>query len=220
MESAEIIITDDGSHSLYSNKYGEQYHSSFGAIQESEHIFISGGLNYFADNDRINVLEIGTGTGLNVLLTFMQSERRNMSIEYDGIELFPPNKKILEQLNYPNELKVNRSVFDLIHSSRNEVIDLSENFRFRNYLESVHSVELENDKYNIVYMDAFSPEIQPEMWSVNVFKKINKSMNLGGVLTTYSCKGVVKRALKSAGFIIEKLPGPPGKREFLRATKV
>lgn len=220
MEGTEIIITDDGSHSLYSNKYGEQYHSSFGAIQESEHIFISGGLNFFADNDRINILEIGTGTGLNVLLTFIQSERRNISIEYDGIELFPPNKKILEQLNYPNVLKVNRSVFDLIHSSRNDTIDISENFRFRNKLDSVHTVELENDKYNIVYMDAFSPDIQPEMWSVNVFEKINKSMNLGGVLTTYSCKGVVKRALKSAGFIIEKLPGPPGKREFLRATKV
>ena len=220
MEGTEIIITNDGSHSLYSNKYGEQYHSSFGAIQESEHIFISGGLNFFADNDRINILEIGTGTGLNVLLTFIQSERRNISIEYDGIELFPPNKKILEQLNYPNVLKVNRSVFDLIHSSRNDTIDISENFRFRNKLDSVHTVELENDKYNIVYMDAFSPDIQPEMWSVNVFEKINKSMNLGGVLTTYSCKGVVKRALKSAGFIIEKLPGPPGKREFLRATKV
>ena len=220
MKSAEIILTDDGSHSLISNKFGEQYHSSFGAIQESEHIFISGGLKYIGDTDNINILEIGTGTGLNVLLTFIQKINSNTPIDYDGIEQFPPNEKTIKQLNYPDILEIDRSVFEQIHSAQNEAVNLSDSFRFRNFLENVHSVELPENRYNLIYMDAFSPDIQPEMWSVKLFEKLFRSMKRGGVLTTYSCKGVVKRALKSAGFTIEKLPGPPGKREFLRATKV
>ncbi len=220
MFKREFVITEDGSHTLFNEEVGECYHSSFGAIQESEHIFMVAGLKELLSQPSLNILEVGTGTGLNVLLTYLKTSNLNMVVNYDGIELYPIDKEIVERLNYCQILKVDNKLLSKIHSGKNKSIHLGQSFTFKNTICNIIEMELEKDKYNLVYFDAFSPDAQPDIWTEELFVKIYFSMKNGGILTTYSCKGIVKRALKSAGFIIEKLPGPPGKREFLRAVKV
>ncbi len=214
----EIRKTGDGSHTLFSVDFGEQYHSTHGAVQESQHIFINAGLKYVsAKNKVVNVLEVGFGTGLNFLLTAKYASENNITVNYTGIEAFLPGKNILKNLNYPLLLGIDKKKYLRIFEDKQ-----GEYSRFVNYhiVESkIQDAEIENEKYNLVYFDAFSPEIQPEMWNVSIFTKVYNAMLKSSVLTTYSCKGDVKRALKSAGFDLEKLPGPPGKREFLRAVK-
>jgi len=219
--SDRVQITKDGSHTLYCDMLGETYHSAFGAIQESRHIFIEAGLNkQLAGNmSKINILEVGTGTGLNVLLTLIQLENSDFSVNYDGFEPFPISNKEANVLNYPELLNADVEKFNLIHSAVNKPVILNENFVFKNYCKRIEDAELPDNYYNVIYFDAFSPDAQGELWNTAVFRKLYKSMTSGGVLTTYSCKGMVKRALIEVGFGIEKLPGPPGKREFLRAVK-
>lgn len=213
---SNLQITRDGSHTLYSNMYGETYHSSYGSIQESKHIFIHAGLDLFLNHQHINVLEIGFGTGLNALLSLLWAEKHKIFINYHGIEAFPILSKEISELNFPEILGCDRLIFENLHKEehKNKADYFNMNLiktSFLNYLP-------DNDAFDLIYFDAFSPESQPEMWSEEGFKKLFHAMKSGGVLTTYSCKGSVKRALKAAGFGIEKLPGPPGKREFIRAT--
>lgn len=221
MSEDRIRLTKDGSHTLYNSIIGETYHSSFGAIQESRHIFIDAGLGTVLNNTKgtINILEVGIGTGLNVLLTYCFTLDNDAKIVYDGYEPFPISNEEISLLNYSNILDVQDDVIASIHSQGNANNLLSSNFHFNYYSMVVQEACLPQNHYNLVYFDAFSPESQPEMWDVSLFEKIYNSMQSGGILTTYSCKGVVKRALKEAGFDIEKLPGPPGKREFLRAIR-
>ena len=221
MIKSRLIITDDGSHTMYSDRVGENYHSSFGAIQESKHIFIEAGLVTVVENKlkQVNILEVGTGTGLNILLAYLWSEENNISVTYHGYEPYPISKEEALLFNYPKQLLVNKNLFLLIHDKLNRIINLSNKFSL-----FVNETEIENAKlphgfYDVVFFDAFSPDAQPEMWTPDIFTDIYRSLKCGGVLTTYSCKGTVKRSLKEAGFVIEKLPGPPGKREFLRAYK-
>ncbi|MFK5854799.1 MAG: tRNA (5-methylaminomethyl-2-thiouridine)(34)-methyltransferase MnmD [Bacteroidota bacterium] len=216
-----LYVTDDGSHTLFSSKANENYHSTFGAIQESKHIFIEAGLNSVIrkDNDKVRILEVGTGTGLNILLAYLWSLKNNISISYQGYEPFPISKDEVRQLNYPHQLLVDEHVFSLIHDNNNEVINLSDSFLIQVNNCKIEKANLEDKFFDVVFFDAFSPSAQPELWTTHIFIQIYNSLKEGGVLTTYSCKGIVKRALKQAGFRIEKLPGPPGKREFLRAWK-
>jgi tRNA U34 5-methylaminomethyl-2-thiouridine-forming methyltransferase MnmC len=235
----KIIITSDGSHSIYIPELNEHYHSIHGAIQESKHVFIEAGLKPFLrpaflnENSgetvrEINVLEVGFGTGLNALLTFVETFNYNLKINYTTIEAFPLSKEIVESLNYVSEISklfnfdaINlKNAFNLIHNSEWEQKNsVTENFILKKIGNTLQDANLFNEKFDLIYFDAFGPPVQPEMWTEEIFAKIADATNQGGILVTYCAKGEVKRTLKKSGFIVESLPGPPGKREMVRARK-
>lgn len=220
-----VIQTADGSHSLYVLELGERYHSIHGAIQESKHVFIQSGLKQFVpqtqDTNSLNILEIGLGTGLNALLTLIESEQAGIAIHYTAIEAFPLEKNLTEQLNYIELLdaKQFKEAFGCIHSSDwNKTTRLTNKFDLLKLYTTVENAVLE-PKFHLVYFDAFGPRVQPEMWTEEVFSKIHSAMVANSCLVTYCAKGEVKRTLKRVGFIVESIPGPPGKREMVRAWK-
>jgi tRNA U34 5-methylaminomethyl-2-thiouridine-forming methyltransferase MnmC len=217
----EIQTTSDGSHTIFVPGLNEHYHSVHGAINESRHIFIGAGLNFISKkNKKINILEIGFGTGLNALLTYIESEKNNLFINYSSLELFPLKEDVFSRLNYPELIQDHniKEIFLKLHFCfwEQEVI-ISDFFSLKKMNISLLNYIPENQYYDLIYFDAFGPDVQPEMWTLEVFQKMAFSLKSGGVLVTYSTKGTVKRNLKEAGFIIEKLPGPVGKREILRA---
>ncbi len=239
MQKTEIKITDDGSHTLFVPGIDECYHSTKGAVQESKHVFIDAGLRK-SGKTVINVLEVGFGTGLNTLLTIQYLEnqlttgypdseisesnqsgtKRLESVSYTAIELYPVTPEKALELNYPEITDLStRRLFEKIHTSGwNEPIQITENFRLLKLKADFTTDEL-NEKFDVIYFDAFSPEKQPEMWTEEIFKKLYHCASDEAVLTTYCAKGAVRRAMISAGFSVERLPGPPGKREILRAVK-
>jgi tRNA U34 5-methylaminomethyl-2-thiouridine-forming methyltransferase MnmC len=213
----EHRITQDGSSTLFVPELGEHYHSHFGAIQESKHIFIDSALSQI-DKENINVLEFGFGTGLNALLSCNYAIEKDVSIRYLGIEKYPLSKSEYSYLNYGN--KSNDKYIQLILQAeweREEVINKS--FSLTKIESDFRTICLKQNDYDVVFFDAFAPDVQPHLWSKEIFKKIYLSMRKGGVLTTYTVKGVVRRILKEVGFRVEKIPGPPGKREITRAWK-
>lgn len=215
----EIKTTSDGSHTLYVPKIDECYHSTHGAIQESRHIFINAGLKHCQRSD-INVLEIGFGTGLNALLALEEAEKSKKHIYYTTIEKYPVEIETAFQLNYPEQLNIKyRQLFEQIHSSLwNKNVQISSNFTLKKIKTDFTDFEPKSF-YDVVFFDAFSPEKQAEMWTEHQFEKIFRQCNQGAVFTTYCAKGNVRRALQNAGFTVERLPGPPGKREILRALR-
>ncbi len=220
----KLVVTEDGSHTLYNVVLNEHYHSTFGAIQESKHIFIEAGLRPQIQNCKdINLLEVGFGTGLNAFLSLEQSFQNKVLIDYWGVEPFPVEAELLLKLNFDALIESKNSTENLkrIHELEwNECQELFPNFRLQKLKQKIEDISLPENYFNLVYFDAFAPDVQSELWSVEVFRKIYDSMKQDGILVTYSVKGTVKRALRSAGFTLEKLPGPIGKREFLRAKKV
>lgn len=218
----KIIQTEDGSTSLFNEDLNESYHSKFGAINESMHVFIEAGLNRLKGLDTINILEIGLGTGLNALLSCIQGEEKKLIINYIAIEPFPIEKETYDQLNY--EECINDQNTKLYFSKIHEAP-----WRQTNTINSQFIITKLNNKlelyqppvnfFNLIYFDAFSPDIQPELWSLPNFIKIFESLQQNGILVTYCAKGKVRRDLEAAGFITERIPGPKGKREMLRATK-
>jgi len=218
----ELITTEDGSHSIYVPELKEHYHSTYGAIQESNHVFIENGLKeILKSKSGINIFEMGFGTGLNAFLTMIYSIDHKVDIKYTAIEAFPLESEILNSLNFSELIQDGafKDYFKSMHSAKwDEWHILSGRFQIIKNLSSLEDYQPEN-KFDLVYFDAFAPTVQPELWTNEVFVNIFNSMNSGGILVTYCCKGDVKRNLKSAGFSIEKLPGPPGKREILRARK-
>lgn len=216
----ELEKTADGSYTLYVPELDEHYHSVKGALTESQHIFIDMGLNHsIVPNPRI--LEIGLGTGLNCFLTFLTAENIQRKIHYTGIERYPLSESTVRQLDYPtliNKEKEN-NYFAIHQAPWNEDVELSPWFNLHK-IEGDFTCYSFKKGYDIIYFDAFAPEKQPEMWEQPLFDRLYEILNEGGILTTYCAKGVIRRMLQSAGFIVERLPGPPGgKREILRATK-
>jgi len=216
---AEIVRTEDGSDTLYVPELDEHYHSVHGAIRESEHIFIGSGFN-FLKTDPLRILEIGFGTGLNALLTCIYAERLNRKVNYTSTEKYPLHPDIISSLNYPGILKGgSRRLFDLIHGCRwNSFVRITDNFLLKKIECDFVSFKIEGT-YDLIYFDAFGPDKQPEMWSDDIFDRIGKVCCTNGVLVTYSVKGSVRRSLARSGFNITLLPGPPGKRQILRAVK-
>jgi tRNA U34 5-methylaminomethyl-2-thiouridine-forming methyltransferase MnmC len=216
----QVIISEDGSSTLYLPKMNESYHSFHGAVQESEHVFIKSGLEYISQSKKtVTIFEVGFGTGLNVLLTLIFARKHNLNIDYYSIEAFPLEQQIVEQLNYAEKINDSSApdLFSKIHNSKwNSKELITEKF----YLTKIHSkleeADLSKIKADLVYFDAFAPSKQPEMWSEENFRKIKEAMNKGGVLVSYCASGQFKRTLKSLGFSIESLPGPPGKKEMTR----
>lgn len=213
-------VTGDGSSTLYSEKYGETYHSRHGAIQESMHVFIEMGLRALPpDKKEISILEMGLGTGLNALLTAVHQEDR--IINYVGIEAEPISEETANGLNYTEALAESETILNQIHALPwNESHTLQTDFQLFKFKGKLEEFEPGSEqKFDLIYFDAFAPGTQPELWTEAVFEKLFAYCNPGAMLTTYCAKGAVRRAMIAAGFEVERLPGPPGKREMLRATR-
>lgn len=217
----EIKKTADGSVTIFLPEWDESYHSKHGAIQEANHVFIDKGL-HFVNKTKLSVLEIGFGTGLNALLTLIEAKSKNLSIDYVGVEAFPISQEEVETLNYTETLdaQVFQADFNKLHTCDWEVKHhINENFSLTK--NQMHFEQIKYKKqFDLIYFDAFGYRVQPELWSETIFKIMFDALKLDGVLVTYACRNPIKRAMEAAGFQTEKLPGPPGKREMLRAVKV
>ena len=218
----EVRITADGSTTLYRKDINETYHSIHGALQEARHVFIEHGLATLPKLNKVNILEVGFGTGLNALLTALYAQNKGLRIEYHGLEAFPLEDAIWQQVNYDSliqEANVSQ-IFSQLHTAAwNELTYLNNDFgllKIHNTLQNYHAQEMD---FHLIFFDAFGPRAQEEMWDVTLFKKLYDALKPSGVLTTYCAKGSFKRDLKSLGFTVESCPGPPGKREMTRAIK-
>lgn len=232
--SSEIELTADGSHTLFVPSMNEHYHSVNGAETEAEHIYINYGFRE-SNASPLHVLEIGFGTGLNAFLTLIETQKLYKKVIYTSLELYPLSLELIRKLNYPDIIHPEYAnlYYDLHQAKWNESCKITSDFSilkvnvdFTNIAHptesakwSLGTVDNQPISYDVVYFDAFAPEKQPEMWNQELFNALYASMNPNGILMTYCAKGVVRRMLQSSGFTVERLPGPPGKREVLRATK-
>lgn len=218
----KIELTADGSHTLFVPALDEHYHSVNGAVRESTHIFINAGLHQCTKTS-INVLEIGFGTGLNAYLTLLDTLQTGQKIHYTALEAYPLSEELVEQLNYPqfiNQAKAHL-YYKMHEVDWDRVIEITPDF-------TIHKIEADFTSYDfscigntdLIYFDAFAPEKQPSMWSQELFDKLFGTMRKDGIIVTYCAKGVVRRMLQQSGFAVERLPGPPGKREMLRGKKI
>lgn len=216
----EIEMTADGSHTLFVPELNEHYHSVNGAVQESMHIFINTGLQHTTKAE-LNVFEVGFGTGLNAYLTALQAEQSYRKIHYTSIEAYPVDVALANQLNYPSQFGENYELFAKLHTvSWNREEQVTENFLLKKIEADFTNFDFTTiANIDLVYFDAFAPDKQNDMWSLELFDKLYAIMNTEAILVTYCAKGVIRRMMQQAGFVVERLSGPPGKREMLRATK-
>lgn len=216
----EIIITDDGSTTIRIPEWDENYHSTHGAIQEAKHVFIKNGLDLFHNQDSISILEIGFGTGLNAFITFLETLNKE-KVNYVGVEAYPISTEEVLQMNYVSELQALdfKSTFETLHNCSWEIENqMRTNFYLTKRKQFFQDIEDKNN-YDLIYFDAFGFPLQPELWSEVIFEKMYEALFPNGVLVTYACRTPIRKAMLNAGFSVEKLPGAPGKREMLRATK-
>lgn len=215
----QIAQTADGSTTIFIPEMDENYHSHHGAIQEAEHVFIQHGLE-FVDKFNVRIFELGFGTGLNALLTYKRSKELGVTIDYVGLEAFPVESALVSELNYTEQIGEEcGDVFRNMHNQPwNEVIEL-EHFKLMKVDQKIQDFDSAGKEFDLIYFDAFGPRAQDEMWHLPVLEKMAAMLPEGGVLVTYCAQGQFKRHLKSLGFKIERLPGPPGKREMTRAIK-
>ena len=223
MDYIQIISTEDGSHSLLNTALHETYHSKHGALRESRHVFIDAGLNFFVSENRgkiVRVLEVGFGTGLNAMLSLVHVKNENYQMYYESWERNPLPVEIVELLNY-GKLLDDSMGFNAIHRAP---WGLEERINSSFILKKVHG-DITRDAlspsfFDIIYYDAFAPDKQPDMWTMDVLKRVTDTLSPGGLLVTYCAKGQLKRDLASLGLLVETLPGPPGKREMTRASRI
>lgn len=228
----KIITTKDGSKTIQIEDWNEQYHSVHGAIQEANHVFIKHGLLFYYDkyisininqssgNNEISILEIGFGTGLNALLTLIEAQRLKCKVNYSGVEAYPVSKEEIDQLNYTELLsKSFEEYYNEMHAvSWEKYHEITSTFQLKKEQKDFRDIRAIK-QFNLIFFDAFGARVQPELWTEAIFEKMYKALENNGVLVTYSAKGSVRRALQAVGFKVECLPGPPGKREMLRASK-
>ncbi|MFA0962256.1 tRNA (5-methylaminomethyl-2-thiouridine)(34)-methyltransferase MnmD [Roseivirga sp. BDSF3-8] len=220
MDTIKLIVTDDGSHSLYLPGMNETYHSSHGALAESRHVFIKNGLLPVASRVTqrpIRVLEVGFGTGLNALLARQQAEKLQIPVHFTTLEPFPLPEEIYSQLNYPALLGGSEGLAELFQQMHragwNEVTTVSPRFTLQKLKQRLEDFNDEGG-YHVVFFDAFAPNKQEEVWDEALIQKVADHMAPGGVLTTYCAQGKFRRSLKAAGLEVESVPGPPGKKEM------
>jgi tRNA U34 5-methylaminomethyl-2-thiouridine-forming methyltransferase MnmC len=229
----KIITTADGSKTIQIEEWNEQYHSIHGAIQEANHVFIKHGLLFYSEqchlehnrkvvsenNQNISILEIGFGTGLNALVTLLEAKKLKLKIDYVGVEAYPVSTEEISELNYAEQLSVDENLFSKLHSCTwEEKHIITSNLSLTKQQKYFKEIS-EKNAYNIIYFDAFGARVQPELWTEDIFKIMYNTLKDKGVLVTYSAKGSVRRAMQAVGFKVERLEGPPGKREMLRACK-
>lgn len=225
MHKLIITQTEDGTPTLYNPGLGEHYHSIHGARAESEHIFIEMGLKHWlrqnTTHDTLHILEYGFGTGLNALLTLRESFGTDCNIHYTTLELYPIKAEVYNALSFPMEDFDSDTYLQTLHQAPWGIdysLDDCKHFTLRKEEQAFEHYESESE-IDLIYFDAFSPETQGELWTEEIFRRLYAKSRAGAVLTTYCAKGEVRRRLQRAGWIVERLPGPPGKREILRATK-
>ena len=217
----QIITTADGSKTIQITDWEEQYHSKHGAIQEAYYVFIKNGLRLF-QKAQINILEIGFGTGLNALITLKEAASQNLQVDYTGVEAYPISNEEHKQLDYITSLEASslENQFDLMHDSPwEENVSIADNFNLLKVKKDFKDIEYRN-LFDLIYFDAFGARVQPELWTEVIFDKMYKALRANGYLVTYAAKGSVRRAMQEVGFKVERLPGPPGKREMLRGQKL
>lgn len=221
----EFIRTEDGSTTLYVPELNEHYHSVHGAIQESMHIFIRAGIEYYRNNTPVpsgclRILEAGFGTGLNAYLTLVHASAQEMTVIYHSLEKYPLTPEEAAQLNYteyiPNSCPEH---FNQLHETPWETLtEITPGFSLYKHRQDLRDTHFPPE-FDIVFFDAFNPGVQPHLWTAEVFRQFFAALKPGGILVTYCVKGIVKQALRKVGFTLKRLPGPPGKREMLRAVK-
>lgn len=224
----EIILTSDGSSTIYLPEWNEHYHSKHGAIQEANYVYLDKGLHFYIseqlqnENNEVNVLEMGFGTGLNAYLTLLYAEKHKIIINYTAIEAFPVLATSIQKLNYTALLHQteNSSLFQQLHDCEWESFQaITPYFNLKKQHKTFHQLTVSN-VFNVVYFDAFGPRVQPELWTATLFNKMYNALKIKGVLTTYCAQGNARRAMMQEGFTVTKLVGPPGKRHMLRALKL
>lgn len=223
-ENRIIIDTEDGSSSIFDPITGEHYHSTHGAITESEHVFIKNGLSQLDMTKRsLSILEIGFGTGLNALLSLNFLKDRDIECHYYSIEKYPIPFEMVQRLNYCQllgDMTLRDSFIKMHQCNWEEVIEITPLFFIKKMRQDISELKLDDITFDIVFFDAFSPNVQPELWSTTIFKALYNNLNENGLLTTYSVQGLVKNNLRSVGFKVKRLQGPPGKHHMLNAFKI
>ena len=217
----KIIQTSDGSSSVYLPEWDENYHSRHGAIQEAYHVFIKSGLDLFKDSSSLSILEMGFGTGLNCMITYLEAIKRKLSIEYLGLEGYPLETKMIYELDHLAQLGAknqSEAYHKLILSDWDVPVQINEDFLLTKK-EIMFEEYKDKDMADLIYFDAFGARVQPELWTESIFKKMYEALKENGVIVTYAAKGSVRRAMQAVGLRVERLPGPPGKREMLRGRK-
>lgn len=231
MQQLQLITTQDGSHSLHVPALNETYHSTYGAIQESQHVFIQHGLHYWLGEHhpaKLKILEVGLGTGLNALLTYLVSRKEKVVIEYIGLEPFPIPGPYIQQLNYATKLAQDaqyaiafadlQAMFECLHQPEDTAIcKLSDHFFFQQLALRLEAFSATPHSFDLIYFDAFAPSKQPELWEIALLQKVMIMMKQPSMLVTYCAQGKFQRNLQTLGMRVEKLPGPPGKKEMVRA---
>lgn len=221
----KIVKTADGSTTIQLPEWNEQYHSMHGAVQEAKHVFLKMGLDLALEQkesgDQLSVLEMGFGTGLNAILTCIAVVEEAVEIRYEGVEAYPVAPEEVAQLNYIELLDAKNFIeaFSKMHeTSWEEEHRITENFVLTKRKQRFETIS-DKERFDLIYFDAFGARVQPELWEKVIFQKMYDALKAEGILVTYSAKGSVRRAMQDVGFRVEKLPGPPGKREMLRAIK-
>jgi tRNA U34 5-methylaminomethyl-2-thiouridine-forming methyltransferase MnmC len=219
----QIITTADGSKTIHFPEWNESYHSKHGALQEAQHVYIQSGLVHRVQKDipeTLNLLEIGFGTGLNAMLSLLFAQENQLKINYHSLEKFPLEKTTLNELSYAELFSSESSLFERLHAVEWEKqIEITPLFSLKKINTDLRVFQTDS-KYDLIYFDAFGPRVQPELWVKPILQNMYDMLNTNGVWVTYSCKGSVRRDLLDIGFQVEKIPGPPGKREMLRAIKI
>lgn len=218
----QLLITGDGSPTIYNAALNETYHSRHGALAESRHVYIQAGLSKAVERfgNQLQLLEIGFGTGLNALLTLQECRKKQLLVHYTALEVSPVNPDLLDKLTYASLTGYPEDHELFLHLHRqpwNTVQDIEPSFVLDKRQLDVREFKEENPRYHIVFFDAFAPKIHPELWTADVFARVAKAMLPSGILVTYVCNSAVKKTLSEAGFTVEVILGPPGKREMLRA---
>jgi tRNA U34 5-methylaminomethyl-2-thiouridine-forming methyltransferase MnmC len=231
----EIVRTEDGSNTIYNSEVGENYHSRHGALQESRHVFLKSGLEYFLENQNkvsptggdlegagagVSILEVGFGTGLNFLLSADYCITQNITLDYTGIEAYPVPKSMIAQTGYDGYVSptIWEQFISQYPSSLQHPVDLNKNYQLQIVVCKLDDF-VSNRQYDIIYFDAFAVAYQPEMWDEAAITHTLQFLKPGGVFVTYAITGNLKRTIKALGLKVEKTPGAPGKREMLRAIR-
>lgn len=218
----EIIETEDGSKTIHIPELNESYHSIHGAVQEAKHVFLKSGWDQLSTSE-YKILEIGFGTGLNAILTLIKGSKEHKAVHYTGLEAFPISTEEFNALGYTtlSELQLVKEEYKQIHESQwGEEIKINMGFTLLKQKQELEEFHPQQNAYNLIYFDAFAPRVQPKMWTPEVFQKMYAALSTNGILVTYCAKGEVRRNMIRTGFEVERIPGPPGKREMLRGVKL
>ncbi len=226
--NVELIKTDDGSNTLYLPEINESYHSRHGAMQEALHVFVKNGIEKWHRaqsstslnlTEKINVLEVGFGTGLNAMLTAEWAVKNNVNVDYSSLEPFPLDLEMNKALNFYQSGEISEAIFDeVLKAEWNNLVNINSNFSL-NKLNLKLALFDEENKFDVIFYDAFGPRVQPELWNLESLKICFEALKNNGLWVTYCAQGQMKRNLKELGFTVQSLPGPPGKREMTIAYK-